>query len=386
MSSPLGSRFWSLQLSEGLSLLADASFLWGGVWWVVMGRQPTLDEVMLVTGTGGLAWMLATPFAGVLADAFSRLRAIKWSLAARTLLHVLVAAAAWRQGLSAPLLAVFAALSGIGSAVFDAAAPPSALSFVAVQDQERALSYSLGLPRAGFYLTGIVCLLICATGGLPWLFAMGAFALLFSLAILSALPNDDRKPSASLPLLFLGGIKTFFTNPGLVSLGALLFVAHFVVHPLYSVSPAGQERIAPENLEVALCAGVVACAIFLGRMTKRISHVVLLGLGTCGLGVGLASLPLIPPWIASALIGVALMIVVGNASARVLLSTPDNERGRILSTSNLLYEMGADAGTAAVLPYVATHGANTTLYALGIPLIVLGSVLAFTRGLPAIRR
>jgi MFS family permease len=350
-----------------------------------MDRKATLEEVILVTNTGGLAWTCATPIAGLLADSFSRLRLIRWALGLRVLLHVLVPFVLLFNGLSAAALATFAALSGVGSAVFDAAAPPAALSLVPETEQARALSYSLGLPRAAWYLTGVVCLLVVAIAGLPWLFGLGALGLTFALILTRLIPIDERKPGAHVLLMFFDGLKKFFTNPGLVALGALIFIAHFAVHPLYWVSPASRERIAPENLEVALCAGVILCAIFMGKLSTRMSQTVLLGVGVAILGLGISTLPIIPPWTASGLIGIALMIVVGNAGARFLLDTPDAERGRILSTSNLLYELGGDAGVALVVPYAVSHGPNTTLYAMGLPLIVLGAVLAFTRGLPAIR-
>jgi hypothetical protein len=80
------------------------------------------------------------------------------------------------------------------------------------------------------------------------------------------------------------------------------------------------------------------------------------------------------------------MIVVGRASARVLLSTPDRERARAHSLANLIYDSGGDLGFAYVVPYAADHGADFTLRRLGPPLIALGLVLAVTRGLPRIGR
>ncbi len=403
---PLGPDFVRAQLAQLISLIADHSLMWILVWWLIATRKEATAGELTTLLTSALALpLLALPLAGTLSDLVERKRVVFSACLLRALLHLAVALMLYTGTLTVERGAVCMLLSAGAGSFFDATLTAMLPQLVPPGQAERALDYSLALPRAGYFITSFIMLLLIAMLGERLACALGVGFLLIAAALCSNIERSTQPEpaaAASLAATRLGraggalveGLLIFLRSPRLLVLAGLAGLANFVMYPLFWLGPASMAtggklpKRLPENIEVLLVLGVVAGALATPRLCQRYGEERVAGAGLLGLALGLAALgqlhqPTLLYATASAL-GFALVQVTGLASGAATLLSPDSHRARVTALVLLTFELGGELGGLTLHPLIAAHGLPSTLLGLaaGLALLALPWLLLPSQRLP----
>lgn len=404
---PLGPDFVRAQLAQLVSLIADHSLMWILVWWLIMTRkEATAVETATLVAPAMLLPLLALPLAGTLADFSERKRIVGYACLARALLHLVVAAMLYTGTMTVERGAACILLSAIAGASFDATFSALLPQIVPAGQAERALDYSLALPRAGYFITGFIMIFLIAILGERLACALGVVFLLIAsilcLGIAQSTQPDSNAEAAETPGGLLrapralaDGLLFFLRSPRLLVLAGLSALANFVMYPLFWLGPASMSggsklpKRLPENIEVLLVLGVVAGAIATPHLCRRYGDNRVAGASLLGLALGLLALGALQRpdllYATATALGFALVQVTGLSSGSATLGCPERYRARVTALVFLAFELGGELGGHTLHPLIADHGLQAILWGLagGLALLSLPWLLVPTPRLPS---
>jgi predicted MFS family arabinose efflux permease len=386
---PLGRLFWRLQGAMLVSSLADGCLLIAPLYWVIIeqgldlatdeGLGRARDQIVTLLTWVPLARLVATPLLAPLGDALHRGRVLSVALLLRTApwlaLGLLYADAPVSRRALAMLVAA-AALSGLADVVSLALVP----RLVPPGEVERAVSLSAGLPRAGFFLSVAIGLVVVALFGVRATLFAGAGLLVLAAIVCGTFPEHgmaERTPWRWSPLGALGAGR------GVLTLALVAGLANFAVYPLYWVGPALARGGAFEsdNLEVAIVGGSIAGLFALGILSRRAPERAIGGtLAALGASLGLLATGR-APLLAAALVGATFAVCNLLAAARAIALAPDPVRTRAAALIGLAFAGGGELGVRTVQPALAGAGPRPLLAALAAPLLVLAILIVRSRRL-----
>lgn len=390
---PLGPDFVRAQLVQLVSLIADHSLMWILVWWLIMTRkEATAIETSMLVAPGMLLPLLALPFCGTLADFVERKRLIRLACLVRAILHLAVAIMLYTGTLTVERGAACIVLSALAGACFDATFTALLPQLVAPGQAERALDYSLALPRAGYFVTSFILIFLLAILGERWVCGLGVVFLLIATLLCghiesSTQPEPISDEDAGDPPLVRGlrglldGLLIFVRSPRLLVLAGLAALANFVMYPLFWLGPASMAagtklpKRLPDNIEVLLVLGVIVGALATPRLCRRYGDDRVLGGGLLGLALGLAALGTFHQadllYATATALGFALVQVTGLSSGTMTLISPGSHRARVTALSLLAFELGGELGGYSLHPLIADQGLAKVLLGLSAALALL---------------
>lgn len=392
-SAPLGPDFVRAQLAQIVSLIADHSLMWILMWWLFRTRQdPSSDEVLSLLSPG-LLLLCAVPIAGTWADQHDRKQVARWACLVRALCHVAILGMLYSRTLTVDRSLVFLWGSALAGSFFDASFTPMLPQLVPDSQAERALDYSLALPRAGYFITGFILVLLLAILGERIVCLLGVVFLLLAAVLVGNIqantqprrdPAAPRDPSSLAWLRsFLDGPRVLLGSPKLLFVALLSMLANFLMYPLFWLGPGALvkghrlPKTLPENIEVILVAGVVLGAIATPRLCRRYAAEKIAAASLLGMSVGLLGLGLLHSehalYLTAALLGFFLVQITGLAGGSATLSVADSHRARIGALVLVLFELGGELGAWILRPLMVQHGLPSVLCVLSA-LLALGAI------------
>ena len=392
-SAPLGPDFARAQLAQIVSLIADHSLMWILMWWLFRTRQnPNTDEVLSLLSPG-LLLLCAVPIAGTWADQRDRKHVARWACCVRALCHLAILGMLYSRTLTVDRSLVFLWGSALAGSFFDASFTPMLPQLVPDSQAERALDYSLALPRAGYFITGFILVLLLAMLGERMVCLLGVVFLLLAAVLVGNIqantqprrdPAAPRDPSSLAWLrAFLDGPRVLLGSRKLLWVALLSMLANFLMYPLFWLGPGSLvkghrlPKTLPENIEVVLVVGVVLGALATPRLCRRYAAEKIAAASLLGMSVGLLGLGLLHSeqalYLTAGALGFFLVQITGLAGGSATLSVADSHRARIGALVLILFELGGELGAWVLRPLMVQHGLPSVLCVLSV-LLAVGAI------------
>jgi MFS family permease len=349
--------------------------------WLVLELTSSGSALGITTGLQFLPFLLVSPFAGLIADRYSKRRVL-------ALTQVGMAASAGLLGLFAVTgtatvwhVYVLALLFGIGTA-FDA---PARQSFVIEMVGRDNLPNAVGLNSASFNLGRIIGpavagFLIAALGSgvtaTGWVILLNALSYLAVLSSLRAMRASELSPSAPLEQgkgMLREGLRYVLARPELVFVFVVAFAAgtfglNFQMTTALMATGefhkgAGQYGLLGSFLAIGSLTGALLAARR-GRPRRVVLVLAALAFGSAEVVAGLMpTYWLFAAWLP--VVGVAALTMLNSLQTVVQLSVDPDIRGRVVA----LYMMTLMGGTPLGAPVIGwigeTFGPRWTLIAGG---------------------
>ncbi|HYO33059.1 MAG TPA: MFS transporter [Nocardioidaceae bacterium] len=349
--------------------------------WLVLELTSSGSALGITTGLQFLPFLLVSPFAGLIADRYSKRRVL-------ALTQVGMAASAGLLGLFAVTgtatvwhVYVLALLFGIGTA-FDA---PARQSFVIEMVGRDNLPNAVGLNSASFNLGRIIGpavagFLIAALGSgvtaTGWVILLNAMSYLAVLGSLRAMRASELSPSAPLEQgkgMLREGLRYVLARPELVFVFVVAFAAgtfglNFQMTTALMATGefhkgAGQYGLLGSFLAIGSLTGALLAARR-GRPRRVVLVLAALAFGSAEVVAGLMpTYWLFAAWLP--VVGVAALTMLNSLQTVVQLSVDPDIRGRVVA----LYMMTLMGGTPLGAPVIGwigeTFGPRWTLIAGG---------------------
>jgi MFS family permease len=364
----------------------------------------------ITTGLQFLPILLLSPYAGLVADRFSKRRLLQLTQAWLGLSGLLLGGLAVTGVVEPWMVYAVAFTFGIGAA-FDA---PARQSFVSEMVDHDDLSNAVGLNSASFNLARVVGpalsgFLIAALGsgvratGLVIL--VNAVSYLAVIGALQLMRTDELAPVVRAPRgkgMISDGIRYVRSRPDLkLILVAVFFAGTFGMNfqmtsalmatQVFEKGP-GEYGLLGTTLAIGSLTGALLGARRVGR--PRLRLVILAGLA---FGIVEIALGLMPSYVAFAaltpLLGLSLLTMLNAANTTVQLSVGPSIRGRVMALYMMLVMGGTPLGAPIVGWVGATFGARWTLIGGGamsvigvcVAVLVFGGVTRAQLRLPGHR-
>ena len=360
--------------------------------WLVLQLPGTSGtELGITTGLQFLPVLLLSPYAGVVADRFSKRRLLQVTqatMAAASLVLGLIAVLGVAQVWHVYLIAF---LFGIGAA-FDG---PARQSFVSEMVGPDDLTNAVGLNSASFNAARILGpalagLMIGALGGgaeaTGWVILINALSYL---AVIAQLERMDTRllhtPEAQprTPGALAEGVRYVRSQPKMVMILIIVFFAgtfgmNFqITSALMATEVFGKGAGEFGILGSAMAVGSLTGALMAARRVRirmRLMIVAALGFGVAEIVAGL-----LPSYVAFALfapvIGFCTLTLLNSANATMQLESDPRLRGRVMALYMTIVMGGTPLGSP-IIGWIGTHlGARWTLIIGGV-LTIAGVVLA----------
>ncbi|MBF4163003.1 MFS transporter [Nocardioides acrostichi] len=359
--------------------------------WLVLSLGGGGTALGITTGLQFLPVLLLSPYAGVVADRFSKRRLLQLSqlsLAAAALLLGVIAvtgvASTWH-------VYVLAFAFGIGSA-FDA---PARQSFVSEMVGPDDLANAVGLNSASFNAArmlgpALAGLMIGALGGgvtaTGWVILINAVSYLAVIAQLQRMDPDllhspDRV--ARTPGMLREGVAYLRSQPKLLAVLVLVFFAgtfgmNFqVTSALMATEVFGKGAGEFGLLGSALAVGSLTGALLAARRVRVRFRLLLFA--TLGFGAAEIVAGLLPSYTAFALfapvIGFCTLTLLNSANATVQLGSAPAFRGRVMALYMTVVMGGTPLG-APLIGWIGEHVGPRWTLLIGGGLTAFGAVLA----------
>ncbi len=351
MPESLGSNYWRLWSSAGLSNLAD------GVFKVALPliaiqytRDPTLIAGLAVAG--GLPWLVFSLYAGAVSDRQDRRIVMLSANAVRATLLALLAIAITMDVATIVVLYVVAFSIGMAETLYDT----SAQSILPQVVDRRLLSRAngrlyaaeltanefVGPPLGGFLVTLGAALVMAGSAGV-WFVAAGILLLLRGSFRTGHDGSTTIRADVAEGLRFLRGHRVLRAMALLTGLGNFAFSAAFAVFVLYAVgvnSPMGLSEPQYGVLLTATAVGAFLGTFIAERVETKLgrSRTLVLMIVVTSLAIGVPALTANPWVIGGVLAASGITVVLGNVVMVSLRQrvTPDRLLGRVNSAYRLL--------------------------------------------------
>ncbi len=417
---PLGGAFWTLQFAQAVSLIADGGLLWSLLWWLMNEGKSSGIPVTSLLGISPYWTLLVLPLLGAVGDRLPRKVVLSGSLGLRAIAQFALAVLLVTKRLSVEALLGCQIISLVGTVAFEVTCPSTVPSLVTASQAPRALGYGLSLPRAGFFLTSVFCLLFVAIVGPLATLVTGLGFLVLATALIHRLAvrqePADRWPILTLPRQIFDGVRVFLQTPGVLWMGTLAALANFVMYPLFALTP--HQRLQPHqtvvathpvqatllgnvlpttpppqeqhDLEFWLVVGVVVGAALLQRRLRAVSTDRIFAASLLWMALGIGVLAIVSSqtlaFVGTVLAGIALMPLSALTAGVSLLGVSDGYRARIASLLGVFFLAGGELGQLVLRPLFQQHGVRPMMLAITTGLLLLGLGLVSVQDLPRMLR
>ncbi|WP_256214022.1 MFS transporter [Arthrobacter sp. ov118] len=360
---PLGSSYWKLWTSSGLSNLADGVFKIALPLLAIQFTQsPTLVAGLTVTAT--LPWLLLALTAGALADRLDRRKLMLWANLGRALLPAVLVGLILMDFGSIWALYVVALMVGVAETLYDTSAQ-SIMPQVVHRDQlsrangrlyavELTSNQFVGPPLGGL----LVALGVVAGFGVPaalWLAAVGVLLLVPGTFRAEREQKSTLRSDIGEGLRFLWNQKILRTLAVMTGVFNFASSAAFAVLVLFAVGPASEMKLSEVGFGLLLTASALGSLVgsFISeRVEARLgrSNSLTLTVFGCALFIGAPALTSNPYVLGPILFMGGILIVLWNVITVSLRQriTPNGLLGRLNSAYRLLawgtMPLGAAAG------------------------------------------
>lgn len=383
----LGSSFWKLVSSSGLSNLADGAFkLALPLVAIQFTRSPAVIGSLELVRT--LPWLIIALPAGALIDRLDRRKTMLWANGVRAAFVALTAAAIALDTGSIALLFVAAIGTGVAEVFYDTAAQSLLPALVPRSrfDQANGHLYAVELGAQEFVGPIFAGALVAAGAALA--FTTPAVLWILAIATLFAIrgafrPRRPVEPRASIfteiraGLRFLRGRPALRTMALMVGLGNLATSGVFVVLVLYAVGPESALQLTEP--EFGIFVAVIAIGGVLGGamadvVQRRLGRARTLRLTVVGTVVYAAT-----PGVTSNLWGVTSAMFFGGIAIMIWniitvsfrqRATPDELLGRMNSAYRLIAWGTRPLGAALGGLLGASIGLQATFLVMGVVVAV----------------
>ncbi|GAA5155304.1 MFS transporter [Nocardioides marinquilinus] len=359
--------------------------------WLVLTLGGGGTALGITTGLQFLPVLLLSPYAGVVADRFSKRRLLQLTQASMALASLQLGVLAVTEVAQTWMVFVIAFVFGIGSA-FDA---PARQSFVSEMVGPDDLTNAVGLNAASFNLARIVGpalagLLIHAfgdgTAATGWVILVNSVSYLAVITQLQRMDTDrlhSPKPTGRRPGALVEGVRYVRSQPRMMMILVMVFFAgtfgmnFMIFSALMATQVFGKGAGEFGVLGSALAVGSLTGALLAARRVRiRLRLLVLSGVG---FGLALMVASVLPTYLLFAcfapVIGLCTMTLLNSANATMQLSSAPELRGRVMALYMTIVMGGTPLGSPLIGIIGEQYGARWTL-AIGGLLTLVGVALA----------
>lgn len=367
-----GIGFWMMRLAQD--------------WLVLDLTDGSGVAVGIATALQFIPFLIITPFAGVMADRFSRRTLMIWAHIGLVSISIVLLVALLTNTANVAVVFVLAALTGSMAAIDF----PSRQALVGQLVGNEHLTNAVALNSVAFNLARIsgpaIAGVLIAGTGLP--VVIGVIVAFFAIA-LTAIASLRRIPKARKGdrprATFSDGLKFLRSRPELMFLLALVFfVALFGLNfQLTTALMATQEFAGGAAsfgiLSTFLALGSLVGSLLAARRTQvrvRLIVVSALAFGSATLLAGV-----MPTWALFALVlplcGITAMTFTTAAQSFLQLATPDHLRGRVMGIYTMLFFAGTPIGAPLIGWLSDILGARVGLIGGGIGVVASTALLSW---------
>ena len=209
------------------------------IWWIVKGAG-SISLVAAVALVSSLAYMVAGPWGGTLADRRNKKSIIVSGLAVDAVATAVTGLLLWQGLLTIPIMFLLLAISSLAGAARDPSFSALSTLLVDPEDYQQATA-SLGLSSTSAKLSsyGLAGVVTAALGpsntiliGAALILGSILFALLMNEPILLASENQPSKTDLQQRSFPWDGLKLFSNNPLLLRIVVTAFVLNLILAPL----------------------------------------------------------------------------------------------------------------------------------------------------------
>jgi MFS family permease len=360
-------------------------------WLVLRLTDGSGTALGITTGLQFLPVLLLSPYAGVIADRFSKRRLLQLTQLMMALASLVLGVLAVTGAAEVWMVYVIAFLFGIGSA-FDA---PARQSFVSEMVGPDDLTNAVGLNSATFNAArimgpGLAGLMIGALGGgadaTGWVILINSLsygAVIWQLQHMDPTLLHSPRPVARTPGMLLEGVRYIRSQPKMMMILVMVFFAGTFGMNFQITSALMATHVFGKGAgEFGILGSAMAVGSLVGALlSARRVHIRLRLVAGAGIGFGLAEIVagVMPTYLAFALvcplIGVCTLTMLNSANATMQLESEPALRGRVMA----LYMTIVMGGTPVGSPFIGwvgqQFGARWTLLGGGM-LTILGVVIA----------
>jgi MFS family permease len=360
-------------------------------WLVLRLTDGSGTALGITTGLQFLPVLLLSPYAGVIADRFSKRRRLQLTQLMMALASLVLGVLAVTGAAEVWMVYLIAFLFGIGSA-FDA---PARQSFVSEMVGPDDLTNAVGLNSATFNAArimgpGLAGLMIGALGGgadaTGWVILINSLsygAVIWQLQHMDPTLLHSPRPVARTPGMLLEGVRYIRSQPKMMMILVMVFFAGTFGMNFQITSALMATHVFGKGAgEFGILGSAMAVGSLVGALlSARRVHIRLRLVAGAGIGFGLAEIVagVMPTYLAFALvcplIGVCTLTMLNSANATMQLESEPALRGRVMA----LYMTIVMGGTPVGSPFIGwvgqQFGARWTLLGGGM-LTILGVVIA----------
>lgn len=379
--------FLKVWCGQAVSNLGDGIQRIAVLWWARQATGSNTVVVMVALATA-LPSLLAAPFAGWLADRYSRRMLMLLTDAIRCSAGVVLAIAAARGDLSTTFVVVISVIAALAASVFDPALQAS-ITLLVPADRRATANSMFGANRAVAGIIGPaiggVLIGVAGTSVALWVDA-ATFALSFILIGLSRIPMPVAKAGSEADGGLAAGFRVLRRDRqvrDLVVVAAGLNLCVAPVPVLIVALAAGPLHLGGTGfgmLMAAVPAGLLL-GLALAPRFARIAPAALWALLLTGAAISVSGVATWAPWAGLALMTCGLGVGIANTliQTRFQDRVPAELQGRVFSLVGALMVVGQPLGLLLTAPLVASVGARGGLAVCGIALLAV--VMTGRRGL-----
>jgi MFS family permease len=360
-------------------------------WLVLRLTDGSGTALGITTGLQFLPVLLLSPYAGVIADRFSKRRLLQLTQLTMALASLVLGLLAVAGAARVWEVYLIAFLFGIGSA-FDA---PARQSFVSEMVDPDELTNAVGLNSATFNAARIIGpaiagLMIGALGGGAWatgwvilINAASYAAVIWQLEHMDTALLHTPRPTARTPGMLLEGVRYIRSQPKMMAILVMVFFAgtfgmNFqITSALMATHVFGKGAGEFGILGSAMAVGSLVGALLSARRVRIRLRLV----AGAAIGFGLAEIAagLMPTYVAFALmcpvIGLCTLTMLNSANATMQLESEPALRGRVMALYMTIVMGGTPIGSPIIGWVGEQFGPRWTLLGGGT-LVIVGVVLA----------
>jgi MFS family permease len=360
-------------------------------WLVLRLTDGSGTALGITTGLQFLPVLLLSPYAGVIADRFSKRRLLQLTQLTMAIASLVLGVLAVAGVARVWQVYLIAFLFGIGSA-FDA---PARQSFVSEMVGPDELTNAVGLNSATFNTARIIGpafagLMIGALGGGAWatgwvilINAVSYGAVIWQLEHMDTTLLRSPKPVARTPGMLIEGVRYVRSQPKMMAILVMVFFAGTFGMNFQITSALMATHVFGKGAgEFGVLGSSMAVGSLIGALlAARRVHIRLRLVAGAAIGFGAAEMVagVMPTYLAFALIcpliGVFTLTMLNSANAIMQLESVPALRGRVMALYMTIVMGGTPIGSP-IIGWVGQHfGARWTLEGGGM-LTILGVVLA----------
>jgi len=390
----LGRDFWLYRAGQFISEIGDGCVTVAFAWWI-LDKTGSAAQMGAIFAPAMAARIFLIPLMGPFGDRYPR----KWIAvvadAWRGALFLVVAAMALSGAFVLPaIIAIYVAIS-VGSALFTSVSGGIVPQLVEKEEIPEAIRQSEAIMAFGGILGGILGGVAVMWVGVGGAFILNAISFFVAGALCLSIKANTRperravhrieKPLAAWFRELREGFRVVGRIRIVLSIGIVAAMLNLVVAPIGIALPVlvKEAHQMPAwflgALNSSVSVGIIAGALFVGWLCRRLFPDRVIVAGIVVVGVGLGVLPWIRdpvlPLVAMFCVGVGLMMANLPLCSQSAIAMPDEYRSRTESVLEFISQVANPLGMAVAGGLISGIGIEMTLFATGILLILLSPLL-----------